>query len=194
MVSTISVGAHHQAGTHSISRWCRPAAAGTRTVLVGLLRPSRTSKPCCLGAWHWPIADQHPALGVRARSIDRLPRTGVGDLIRVHVMLLRQLGQRLVPSYGGQRHLGLECRRVRAAGSSAHACSSSLGRNPRPQEQCPPSLIGLFRFAGPALPASTSRTRRKRTNDWTNSVCGDDQPPIVAHEMRGRVSDPFQPL
>jgi hypothetical protein len=114
----------------------------------------------------------------RRRDEEGAARTGVGDLIRVHVMLLRQLGQRLVASYGGQRHLGLECRRVRAAGSSAHACSSSLGRNPRPQEQCPPSLIGLFRFAGPALPASTSRTRRKRTNEWTNSVCGDDQPPI----------------
>ena len=34
----------------------------------------------------------------------------VSDLVGVHVMLLRQLGQRLVASNGGQRHLGLECR------------------------------------------------------------------------------------
>ena len=34
----------------------------------------------------------------------------VGDLVGVHVMLLRQLGQRLVATYGGQRPLGLESR------------------------------------------------------------------------------------
>jgi hypothetical protein len=32
------------------------------------------------------------------------------DLVRVHVMLLRQLGQRLVASNGGQRRPGLEGR------------------------------------------------------------------------------------
>jgi len=34
----------------------------------------------------------------------------VGDLVGVHVVLLRQLGQRLVASNGGHRHLGLERR------------------------------------------------------------------------------------
>ena len=34
----------------------------------------------------------------------------VGDLVGVHVMLLRQLRQRLVATYGGQRPLGLESR------------------------------------------------------------------------------------
>ena len=33
-----------------------------------------------------------------------------GDLVGLHVLLLRQLGQRLVASNGGQRHFGLECR------------------------------------------------------------------------------------
>ena len=34
----------------------------------------------------------------------------VGDLVGVYVMLLCQLGQRLVAPNGGQRYLGLECR------------------------------------------------------------------------------------
>ena len=54
-------------------------------------------------------------------------------------------GARPVVPNGGQRHLGLECCRVRAVGSSAHACSSSRRRYPRLQKQGPPQRAVQFR-------------------------------------------------
>jgi len=45
----------------------------------------------------------------------------VRDLVRVNVVLLRQLGQRLVALQRRQRHLRLECRRVVPPRPSRHA-------------------------------------------------------------------------
>jgi hypothetical protein len=57
------------------------------------------------------------------RSVQQLP-SPLGDLRRVHLEVLRNLGHRLVASDGGQRHLGLECRRVVAPWSLAHVVCS----------------------------------------------------------------------
>lgn len=63
------------------TRCCRPAwptaSTATDTPRRCSLRcprpgPSRTTRRCCLGALLRPNADQQPALGARARSIDRL--------------------------------------------------------------------------------------------------------------------------
>src|SRR6478609_7058817 len=45
------------------------------------------------------------------------------DLVRVHIILLSQLGQRLLSLDGGQRHLGLESRCMCPAYSSRHGRS-----------------------------------------------------------------------
>src|SRR5215208_2661392 len=44
----------------------------------------------------------------------------LGDLVGMHIELLRQLGQGLLALHGGQGHFGLESRRVVPAGSLAH--------------------------------------------------------------------------
>jgi len=52
----------------------------------------------------------------------------VRDLVRMHVLLLGQLGQCLLAANGVQRHFRLECWWVIAAGSSASAVISLLAR------------------------------------------------------------------
>lgn len=59
----------------------------------------------------------------------------LGHLVGVNVVLLRDLGDRLVALDGVQGHLGLERRRVVATGSSAHLSAPDLGLYPRPAEQ-----------------------------------------------------------
>jgi len=55
----------------------------------------------------------------------RLP---VRNLVRMDIELLCQLGRRLVALQGGNRHLGLEFRRVIPPLPSRHALAPFLGR------------------------------------------------------------------
>ena len=41
-----------------------------------------------------------------------------------------------------------------------------------------PPKYAVSQMVGFIKGRSSSRTRRKRTNDWINSACGDEQPPI----------------
>src|ERR687898_32109 len=60
-------------------------------------------------------------------SVEEL-RLPLGDLVGMHIKLLRQLGQGLLAFHGGQGHFGLESRRVVPAGSLAHcfSCSAAI--------------------------------------------------------------------
>src|SRR5215211_5369571 len=57
-------------------------------------------------------------------SVEEL-RLPLGDLVGMHIKLLRQLGQGLLAFKSGQGHFGLESRRVVPAGSLAHRFSCS---------------------------------------------------------------------
>jgi hypothetical protein len=48
-------------------------------------RPSRTSRPCCLGVSYLPIADQQPEPGTRVRSIDRLHHNRSSKPVKITV-------------------------------------------------------------------------------------------------------------
>jgi hypothetical protein len=66
----------------------------------------------------------HTAAGAEQPSsrINQLSLPG-GDLVRVHIKLLRQFGQRFLALDGGQRHFCLENRGMGPAGSSCHTRS-----------------------------------------------------------------------
>src|SRR5215212_775645 len=68
-------------------------------------------------------ADATPPEPKQARGrLNQLALPG-GDLARVHIVLLRQFGQRRLALDRGQRHLGLEGRGVGPACSLGHVCS-----------------------------------------------------------------------
>src|SRR5919112_2546433 len=60
-------------------------------------------------------------------SVEEL-RLPLGDLVGMHIELLRQLGQGLLAFKSGQGHFGLESRRVVPAGSLAYcfSCSAAI--------------------------------------------------------------------
>jgi hypothetical protein len=59
------------------------------------------------------------------------------------------------------------------------------------RERLSPQAVGRAN----TMYGSTSRIRRRKTSGWTNSACGDETATgTVAQTLRGRVSDPFQPL
>ena len=68
----------------------------------------------------------HASLGRRRRTAEHLGGSTqqlaapLADLMRVNIVLVRDLGNRLAVAYIVERHLGLEGRRVVAAQSSAH--------------------------------------------------------------------------
>ena len=74
----------------------------------------------------------------------------IGDLVGMDIELLRQFGQRFLALDRGQRHLGLECRRMRPAASLRHPMLLIRSENPR-RSQAENPLNLLSEFAGPAL-------------------------------------------
>ena len=93
------------------------------------------------------------ALGFRTEhpggSVQELSLPG-RDLVRVHVELLRQLGQRLLALHRSQRHLRLEGRRVVPARSSRHRLSLPAAILAAVTQKLHSSP--LSRFPAPALP------------------------------------------
>ena len=63
------------------------------------------------------------------------PRSPLVDRVRVHVILLRQLSQRLLAVHGSQCHLGLERRTVVPAWSLAYLASCSRPQGPMSDRQ-----------------------------------------------------------
>jgi hypothetical protein len=74
----------------------------------------------------------------------------IGDLVGMDIELQRQLGQRFLGLHRSQRHLGLECRRMRPAASLRYPMLLIRSENLRcRQEENPLNLFS--EFAGNAL-------------------------------------------
>jgi hypothetical protein len=89
------------------------------------------------------LATEHPG-----SSLQELGLPG-RDLVRVHVELLGQFGQRLLTFHGSQRHLRLEGRGMVPPGSLAHRLSCPAAILAASRQQLHSS--NPFRFTGPAL-------------------------------------------
>jgi hypothetical protein len=94
-----------------------PSKKSFSSVSSPIFACSDFTSTACVAAGMPPPVPKTPG-----RAIEKLTFP-LSDLIGVHIELLRQLGERLLPLYGGQSHLRLEGRCMVPARSLAHGLS-----------------------------------------------------------------------